>query len=98
MIDEAGQSSEVAALQPLRFGAKQVVLVGDPQQLPATILSEAAKAAAMERSLFERLQRQGCPVKVLTVQYRMDPEIRSFPSRHFYLNKLEDAREVVRIS
>jgi len=97
LIDEAGQSSEVAALQPLAFGAKQVVLVGDPQQLPATILSEAAKSVMMERSLFERLQAQGCPVVVLTVQYRMHPEIRSFPSRHFYENKLEDAPSVVEL-
>lgn len=94
LIDEAGQASEVAALQPLAFGARQVVLVGDPQQLPATILSEAAKALEMERSLFERLQAQGCPVVVLTVQYRMHPEIRSFPSRHFYHNALEDAVSV----
>lgn len=43
LIDEAGQASEVAALQPLVFGARRVVLVGDPQQLPATILSELAK-------------------------------------------------------
>lgn len=98
LIDEAGQSSEVATLQPLGFGARQVVLVGDPQQLPATILSEAGKAAAMERSLFERLQKKGCPVKLLTVQYRMDPEIRVFPSRHFYRNQLEDAEAVVRSS
>ncbi|KAL4543318.1 hypothetical protein Ndes2526B_g05382 [Nannochloris sp. 'desiccata'] len=97
LIDEAGQSSEVAALQPLAFGAKQVVLVGDPQQLPATILSEAAKSVMMERSLFERLQAQGCPVVLLTVQYRMHPEIRSFPSRHFYENKLEDAPSVIEL-
>ena len=94
LIDEAGQSSEVAALQPLCFGARRVVLVGDPQQLPATILSEAGKAMAMERSLFERLQAQGCPVVMLQVQYRMHPEIRSFPSRHFYQGLLQDATSV----
>lgn len=94
LVDEAGQAAEVAALQPLALGARQVVLVGDPQQLPATIISEAAKAVAMERSLFERLQAQGCPAMMLTVQYRMHPEIRSFPSRHFYENKLEDAKAV----
>lgn len=54
----------------------RVVMVGDPQQLPATILSALAKEVAMERSLFERLQKQGCPVKMLSVQYRMHPEIR----------------------
>ena len=95
LIDEAGQASEVAAMQPLSAGAKNVVLVGDPQQLPATILSEAGKAVAMERSLFERLQAQGCPVALLSVQYRMHPEIRSFPSRHFYNNRLEDAASVL---
>jgi len=95
LVDEAGQASEVATLQPLTNGAKSVVLVGDPQQLPATIKSEAAKAVEMERSLFERLQSKGCPVALLSVQYRMHPEIRRFPSAHFYGNKLEDAREIL---
>ncbi len=94
LIDEAGQASEVAALQPLTAGAKSIVLVGDPQQLPATIKSEAAKAVEMERSLFERLQANGCPVALLSVQYRMHPEIRRFPSRHFYHDLLEDAPSV----
>jgi superfamily I DNA and/or RNA helicase len=32
-------------------------MVGDPQQLPATIFSVAAKQLALERSLFERLSQ-----------------------------------------
>lgn len=56
LIDEAAQASEVQALQPLVYGAKAVVLVGDPQQLPATILSSQAREVEMERSLFQRLQ------------------------------------------
>ena len=32
----------------------RVVLVGDPQQLPATVLSRQAQLANMERSMFER--------------------------------------------
>ncbi|PSC75196.1 Helicase sen1 [Micractinium conductrix] len=94
LIDEAGQASEVAALQPLCFGAKRVVLVGDPQQLPATILSELAKQVQMERSLFERLQQRGAPVKMLSVQYRMHPAIRQFPSAHFYQGRLRDADSI----
>jgi senataxin len=94
LIDEAGQASEVAAIQAMTAGAKSIVLVGDPQQLPATIKSEAAKAVEMERSLFERLQIEGCPVALLSVQYRMHPEIRKFPSKHFYRDKLEDASAV----
>ena len=83
------QATEVAALQPLVHGCRRLVLVGDPQQLPATVFSQRAKEVAMERSLFERLQQGGCPVKVLSVQYRMHPEIRAFPSRFFYQDQLQ---------
>ena len=96
LIDEAGQASEIASLQPLVFGAERAVLVGDPQQLPATIRSELGRAMDMERSLFERLQRCGAPVSVLSVQYRMHPAIRQFPSAYFYANRLEDADSVRR--
>jgi len=41
--------------------------VGDPQQLPATILSQRGKDLLFERSLFERLQQGGCPVHMLQV-------------------------------
>lgn len=68
----------------------RAVLVGDPQQLPATIKSAAGKVANLERSLFERLQVGGCPVKMLSVQYRMHPAIRMFPSDYFYGGRLVD--------
>lgn len=68
----------------------RAVLVGDPQQLPATVKSQRGKELQLERSLFERLQKGGCPVKVLSVQYRMHPEIRMFPSSYFYGGRLED--------
>jgi hypothetical protein len=35
----------------------QAVLVGDPQQLPATVLSSKAQRHHLAQSLFERLQR-----------------------------------------
>lgn len=57
LIDEAAQAEEVAALQPLVYGAQGVVLVGDPQQLPATVFSSEAREVQFERSLFERLQQ-----------------------------------------
>ncbi len=63
-------------------------LVGDPLQLPATVISTLAVDAGYERSLFLRLQRAGYPVSVLEVQYRMHPEISSFPSAEFYEGKL----------
>lgn len=95
LIDEAAQAQEVATLQPLIHGATRCVLVGDPQQLPATVFSKAAKSVLLERSLFERLQLAGCPVKMLSVQYRMRPEIRQFPSHYFYQDALKDAECIV---
>lgn len=37
----------------------------------------------LEVSLFERLEHAGFPLHMLTVQYRMHPEIRAFPSGEF---------------
>lgn len=69
--------------------------MGDPQQLPATVLSARARELALERSLFERLQAAGCPCRMLSVQYRMQPPIREFPSRHFYAGRLVDGASVL---
>ncbi|KAJ7959043.1 p-loop containing nucleoside triphosphate hydrolase superfamily protein [Quillaja saponaria] len=94
VIDEAAQASEVAVLPPLSLGAARCVLVGDPQQLPATVISKAAGTLLYSRSLFERFQQAGCPTMLLSVQYRMHPQIRDFPSRHFYQGRLTDSESV----
>ncbi|TYG69709.1 hypothetical protein ES288_D05G252800v1 [Gossypium darwinii] len=91
VIDEAAQASEVAVLPPLALGAARCVLVGDPQQLPATVISKAAGTLLYSRSLFERFQQAGCPTMLLSVQYRMHPQIRDFPSRYFYQGRLIDS-------
>ncbi|KAJ7965683.1 p-loop containing nucleoside triphosphate hydrolase superfamily protein [Quillaja saponaria] len=83
VIDEAAQASEVAVLPPLSLGAARCVLVGDPQQLPATVISKAAGTLLYSRSLFERFQQAGCPTMLLSVQYRMHPQIRDFPFKVF---------------
>ncbi|XP_051123424.1 uncharacterized ATP-dependent helicase C29A10.10c [Andrographis paniculata] len=94
VIDEAAQASEVAILPPLSLGAARCVLVGDPQQLPATVISKAAGTLMYSRSLFERFQQAGCPTMLLSVQYRMHPQIRDFPSRYFYQGRLTDSESV----
>ncbi|KAG8377370.1 hypothetical protein BUALT_Bualt08G0026000 [Buddleja alternifolia] len=94
VIDEAAQASEVAILPPLSLGAARCVLVGDPQQLPATVISKAAGTLLYSRSLFERFQQAGCPTMLLSVQYRMHPHIRDFPSRYFYQGRLTDSESV----
>ncbi|OIW17097.1 hypothetical protein TanjilG_20201 [Lupinus angustifolius] len=97
VIDEAAQASEMAVLPPLTLGAARCVLVGDPQQLPATVISKAAGTLMYSRSLFERFQQAGCPTMLLSVQYRMHPQIRDFPSRYFYQGRLTDSESVVKL-
>ncbi|MFS7974709.1 putative P-loop containing nucleoside triphosphate hydrolase, DNA2/NAM7 helicase, helicase [Helianthus anomalus] len=87
VIDEAAQALEPATLIPLQLlkskGGK-CIMVGDPKQLPATVLSDVASKYLYQCSMFERLQKAGHPVTMLTQQYRMHPEICRFPSLHFY--------------
>ncbi|XP_074381844.1 putative helicase MAGATAMA 3 [Apium graveolens] len=90
IIDEAAQAIEAATLVPLANGCKQVFLVGDPLQLPATVISPVAEKYKYGMSLFKRFQEAGYPVQMLKTQYRMHPEIRSFPSKEFYKEALED--------
>ena len=83
VIDEAAQATEPATLIPLRWlkPGGVAVLVGDPRQLAPTLLSRGRVAECLGRSLFERLQLAGAETHLLSVQYRMAPRIRAFPSR-----------------
>ncbi|KAJ8535753.1 hypothetical protein K7X08_034154 [Anisodus acutangulus] len=93
VVDEAAQALEPASLIPLQLlksKGTRCVMVGDPKQLPATVLSNIASKFSFQCSMFERLQRAGYPVNMLTQQYRMHPEICRFPSFHFYDGKLVD--------
>ncbi|KAK6945483.1 DNA2/NAM7 helicase, helicase domain [Dillenia turbinata] len=91
IIDEAAQAVEPATLVPLGNGCKQV---GDPIQLPATVISPVAEKFGYGTSMFKRFQRAGYPVQMLKTQYRMHPQIRSFPSKEFYDEALEDGPDV----
>ncbi|XP_071931172.1 probable helicase MAGATAMA 3 isoform X1 [Coffea arabica] len=95
IIDEAAQAVEPATLVPLSNGCKQVFLVGDPVQLPATVISPIAEKFGYGMSLFKRFQKAGYPVQMLKTQYRMHPEIRTFPSKEFYDEALEDGPDVM---
>ncbi|VAI43120.1 unnamed protein product [Triticum turgidum subsp. durum] len=71
--------------------------VGDPVQLPATVISKTAQNLGYRTSLFQRFQAAGFPVQMLKIQYRMHPEvvphsihISVFPSKEFYEGILED--------
>ena len=65
-------------------------LIGDPVQLPATVISKRAVSFNYDVSLFKRLQTAGYPVHVLDTQYRMHPSISAFPSSEFYFGNLKN--------
>ncbi|EQC25552.1 hypothetical protein SDRG_16570 [Saprolegnia diclina VS20] len=94
VIDEAAQAVELSTIIPMRFGSKQCVLVGDPQQLSATVFSRTSAQSLYERSLFERLESCGHPVHMLRTQYRSHPTISAFPRAYFYGGLLQDGDNV----
>ncbi len=89
LLDEATQATEPLALLGF-LRAPKVILAGDPQQLPPTVLSQEAAKAGLGVSLFERLLKDhGEGVKrMLREQYRMNASIMDFPSREMYGGEL----------
>lgn len=96
IIDEAAQCVELSALIPLKYGCCKCILVGDPKQLPPTVLSQSAARFGYDQSLFVRMQ-QNHPksVHLLDMQYRMHPQISAFPSKEFYEGQLKDGQDML---
>lgn len=95
IVDEAGQCVEAENLIPMILQPKKCLLVGDTKQLPATVISQKARKLGYDRSLMWRLI-EDCKQHhmMLTIQYRMHPAIRQWPSKQFYRDKLQDARQI----
>ncbi|XP_076178494.1 uncharacterized protein LOC143152358 isoform X1 [Ptiloglossa arizonensis] len=96
IVDEASQSCEAETLIPLMLRVNTLVLVGDSNQLPATILSPQAKQFGLDQSIFSRVQNAfefypSNPIIGLDMQYRMQHEICSWPNKFFYGGKLKTA-------
>lgn len=98
IIDEAAQSIELSALIPLKYGCSKCILVGDPNQLPPTVLSRVAASFGYDQSLFVRMQHNHPDrIHLLDTQYRMHPEISLFPSKSFYEGKLVDGAGLTKL-
>jgi hypothetical protein len=52
IIDEAGQAVELSLLIPLKYDCKRCIMVGDPQQLPATVISQVAMYVVIHLAFF----------------------------------------------
>lgn len=98
IVDEASQCCEPELLMPLCYRISKMILIGDPMQLPATVISRHAQEFDFGRSLFERFfihfgrYSPTSPIAMLTEQYRMHPDICHFPSKQFYDGRLVSAR------
>ena len=96
IMDEASQGAELDAIIPMvNFDPRRLILVGDHLQLPPVVFSRYAREKGYHRSIFERFIQawgdfdDGSALSVLlNEQYRMHPEIASFPMRYFYDGKV----------
>jgi hypothetical protein len=97
-LDEAGQCNEAEFYLATTFpGIRRVVVVGDPMQLPPTIIDIKCKNAGLGISWMERIQTlYPHMVHLLDTQYRMDPLILKFPNLTFYDNRIKCGNNVLR--
>ena len=100
VVDEAANCLEAEAIVPLFLFPRNIVFVGDPQQLPATVNSRDISGSGKDMSIMQRLmtpapQGPGHAYSLLTTQYRMHPKIASFPNQQFYEGRLATADEVI---
>jgi senataxin len=95
IVDEAAAATEPELYIPFHLQPKRLLAVGDPLQLPATVLSRRAIALGYAKSLHERLMYD-CNYEhvMLNVQYRMNCEISSFPSHRFYKSRIMNGPNV----
>lgn len=97
IIDEAAAACEPETYIPIASKRPtSIMIVGDPKQLPATIMSQLAKSRGLAKSLQERLMYdEKHPYTMLKIQYRMRPEISCFPSTVFYNGGIANAASVM---
>ncbi|KAK1006388.1 hypothetical protein LTR54_006912 [Friedmanniomyces endolithicus] len=82
LVEEAGEILESHVLTAMTTSTKQLILVGDHQQLRPKVNNyqltvERGRGYDLNRSLFERLVKTGFPHTTLHQQHRMCPEISS---------------------
>lgn len=90
--DEAGQ-----CLIPMGFlvmdNAEKVVLCGDQQQLPPTVIDREAEREGLGISILEEALKGKEADALLSLQYRMPPQIAGFSSEYFYDGKINSSKK-----
>ncbi|CAG9821751.1 unnamed protein product [Phaedon cochleariae] len=93
IVDESTQVLQSSVIRPLH-AAKTFVLIGDPDQLPAVVISKEAKEMGMSESLFERLYQENA-VTSLNLNYRMNRRITEVANGLTYNGELLIGNEMV---
>lgn len=97
IVDEAAAATEPELYIPFHLRPSRLLVVGDPMQLPATVLSRYAENLGLGKSLHERFMYDlGLNHIMLNIQYRMRPAISQFPSARFYKGKIANGVNVSR--
>lgn len=92
LVDEAGQAMESELIIPYLCEPRNMVLVGDPKQLPPTMQSNNASRLGYNMSCIERLMvHLNYPHSILSIQYRMHPAISQLPIQLFYEGLVSNA-------
>ncbi|KAF2139493.1 uncharacterized protein K452DRAFT_320165 [Aplosporella prunicola CBS 121167] len=94
LVEEAGEILESHVLTALTSNTKQLILIGDHQQLRPKVSNyaltvERGDGYDLNKSLFERLILSGFPHTTLREQHRMHPEISSLVRRLTYPELLD---------
>ena len=87
-IDEAAQCIEPMAWVAIQM-AGNIVLAGDPYQLPPTVIDPVAEKEGLNISILERGFKTKISTLLLNIQYRMPPTIADFSSNYFYEGKIK---------
>ncbi|GAU99514.1 hypothetical protein RvY_10506 [Ramazzottius varieornatus] len=101
IVDEAGQALQLDTLIPVTIlRVKKLILIGDQNQLSATVLDGENDRVDYARSWLERIGMHfendiSRMLPMLDVQYRMHPLICAFPSAEFYRGALKTGPKVI---
>ena len=101
IVEEAGEILESHILTALSTNVKQLILIGDHQQLRPKINNyaltvERGNGDDLNKSLFERLVIAGYPHTTLQKQHRMRPEISALVRHLTYPDLQDDAKTLDR--
>lgn len=90
IIDEASQLGLALAVMAMLAG-KRYILAGDHHQLPPVLRTMDTAPEGVSGSIFGRLVGRGMDT-MLTVTHRLNEPLCEWPSRTFYLSRLEPSK------